>query len=166
MGGYQMGGIQMNGGIPMMGTYMNNPQAQLQALQMQQQQAQLQAQYYQQQVQAQQQQYQRQIQVQQQAQQVQQEIQNLQLRLQMLYTGAYTGSGTGGGYYGSGSLGGSIGIAAPSVGSAQYGSAMSTPPTWIPGGSGYQQGVTQPYPYYPTTPTGSQVTVPSPGGGR
>lgn len=160
-------GMPMNGGIPQMGTYMNNPQMNLQMLQMQQQQAQMQMQYYQQQMQAQQQQYQRQIQVQMQAQQVQQEIMNLQMRLQMLYTGAYSGGTSGGGYYGSGSLGGSIGVAAPSVGTMQFGSAMSTPPNFIPGGS--YNTYTPTYPTYPPTGgtgTGTQVTVPSPGGGR
>jgi 3-mercaptopyruvate sulfurtransferase SseA len=63
-------------------------------LQMQQQQMQQQMQYQQAQMQAQMQAYQQQMAVRQQAAQVQQEIASLQVRLQMLYSGAYTSNST------------------------------------------------------------------------
>lgn len=167
--GFQMNmGIPMNTGMPMNTGYManigaaiNNPQYQMQLLQMQQQmvqqqmqqyqmQQQMQQQYYQAQVQAQQQQYQRQMQAQQQASQIQQEIASLQMRLQMVYSGAYYGADLSGGYYNGGTTG---------VG----GSLGSQAPTFIPTSIG--TAVTSPYPTYPTYPTnpgtGTQVTVPT-----
>ncbi len=106
-GGIPMsGGFQMPGGMPMTGGYMGaaaaggmvSAQYQLQMMQMQQQmvqqQMQQQMQYYQAQMQQQMEAYQRQMAVQQQAAQVQQEIASLQVRLQMLYSGAYTGNAT------------------------------------------------------------------------
>jgi len=164
MSGNMMGGMSM-------GTMLNNPQYQLQMLQMQQQMAQqqmqqaqqqmqMQMQYYQQQVQYQQQAYQRQVAVQQQAAQVQQEIASLQMRLQMLYSGAYTGSGLGGVNGVGGTLGVNIGIAAPSagVGGGYYNSIGTQAPTFIPGQ------VTSPVYNYNGGTTG--VTVPTTSGGR
>jgi len=178
-GGYMANGM-VNGGIPMgnmmgnmsMGTMLNNPQYQLQMLQMQQQmaqqqmqqaqqQAQMQMQYYQQQVQYQQQAYQRQIAVQQQASQVQQEIASLQMRLQMLYSGAYTGSGLGGINGVGGTLGVNIGIAAPSAGingGSYYNNIGTQAPTFIPGQ------VTSPV--YINNGGATSVTVPTTSGGR
>ena len=178
-GGYMANGM-VNGGIPMgnmmgnmsMGTMLNNPQYQLQMLQMQQQmaqqqmqqaqqQAQMQMQYYQQQVQYQQQAYQRQVAVQQQAAQVQQEIASLQMRLQMLYSGAYTGSGLGGVNGVGGTLGVNIGIAAPSAGingGSYYNNIGTQAPTFIPGQ------VTSPV--YINNGGATSVTVPTTSGGR
>ena len=139
-GGYQAGGYMQTGAV-------TNGQYQLQLLQMQQQmqqqQMQQQMQYQQAQMQAQMQAYQRQAAVQQQAAQVQQEIASLQVRLQMLYSGAYTSNST----YNTGS------IPYPSNGG--------------PGGPGgppllYPQGNANPN-QGSAIPGGAQVTVPTNG---
>lgn len=122
-GGFSLGGLngQIGLGIPVngglggyagggLGTMANNPQYQMQMMQqqqfLQQQQQQQQAMYFQAQAQAQMQAYQRQQVIQQQAMTYQQEITSLQSRLQMLYSGAYSGSSLGGGLYGGGVYGG------------------------------------------------------------
>ena len=182
MSGNMQGGGYMGGNMQGIGQYMNNPQylqMQQQQLQMQQQmqqqQMQMQQQYYQAQAQAQMQAYQRQQAVQQQAQQVQTEIAQLQMRLQMLYSGgSFSGGNGSGGYYGVGAGGGYNG--------GGYGSAAPTPNNG--GNSGYNgggylntngTGSAQPYypnnsggaqPYYPGTNPGnggSAVTIPAPG---
>lgn len=176
-GGFQVGGFQQ-GGFQQAG-FQSNPQYQLQLMQQQQamlqqqaqQQAQL-AQYYQAQAQAQMQAYQRQQMVQQQASQVQQEIYSLQMRLQMLVSGAYSGNsglaggsgglygGGGGGLYGGGSLGGGgfLGGGGAVSGSIYFGAAASGGfnggyNTGGPGG--FNQGI----------PSGGMATVPGTGTG-
>ena len=109
LGAFAGGGLGAfaGGGL---GAMVNNPQYQLQMMQqqqlLQQQQQQQQAMYFQAQAQAQMQAYQRQQVIQQQAMTYQQEITSLQSRLQMLYSGAYSGSSLGGGLYGGGVYGG------------------------------------------------------------
>ncbi len=166
MNGNMQGGYMAQAMMNSPGSYMNSPQYLQMQQQMQQQQMQMQQQYYQAQMQQQMQAYQRQQAIQQQAVQVQQEIANLQMRLQMLYSGgSFSGGNGSGGYYGVGTGGGTGG---------SYGSAAPTP------GSGYQQNTNvnnqQPYnpnnggqPYNPGTGGqpynpgngGSQVTIPS-----
>jgi uncharacterized protein len=157
MGGFQMPGFQMGGQIPgmqmqaminggigyMQPGYMQTgamvadqyqQQMMQQQMQMQQQMMQQQMQYQQAQMQAQMQAYQRQMAVQQQAAQVQQEIQSLQIRLQMLYSGAYTSNSTfntGGIPYPTGTYPAGTGSVIPTIGTV--------------------------------TPTGTQITVPTNG---
>jgi len=109
-------------------------------MQMQQQMMQQQMQYQQAQMQAEMQAYQRQMAVQQQAAQVQQEIASLQVRLQMLYSGAYTSNST-------------------------FNTGTIPFPTGVQGGIGFPMGTQSNFPPVGTvTPTGgTQVTVPTNG---
>ncbi len=160
MGGFNMSGFQMpgymSGGLAMNGGYMQagymqagtmvagqyQQQMQQQQMQMQQQMMQQQMQYQQAQMQAQMQAYQRQMAVQQQAAQVQQEIQSLQIRLQMLYTGAYTSNST----YNTGNIPYPTGT----YPTGTYPTGTMNPGSVIP-------------PIGTVTPTGNQITVPTNG---
>ena len=160
-GGYPMMGTMMSGGYPMMGgmgtmgmgsmmmdtSYQLQMQQQMMQMQMAQQQQAMQ--YYQMQMQAQMEAYQRQAAIQQQAGQVQQEIMSLQMRLQMIYSGAYSTSGSG------------LGTSIPQVGIPNTGFQMTNFPggyqTTIPG-AGFQINT---FPGGTQVPTGTQVTVPN-----